>query len=527
MALARLNEREANPNPYISFISALPVRDASAQEDSRQLLRALAAQVKPLMRAHGFIVTNLEEYQFNEVFAGRNWNGGETVELVLRGPHGGFHPASWLLSTFCHELAHIKHMNHGPAFQALWAQLRREVRELQNKGYYGDGLWSSGRRLADSARVSGQGLDEGELPEYICGGAHSRTRPSSLRRLRRQPVNGPSNHTGRQTGRKRKAGGRVTAKGTFEGGGRALNEDVDDEDAKKAGAGFRKKAGSKSAREARALAAERRLSALQSSTSGPSSTSAKPEPSEDTDSGSDSDENNDSTQFVAETDQDRRRTMLESDGDGKGLKASFGDFVDDFVFPTFDGSDSEMQAASRTGPTISSGSSKGKGKEKAPARSGEVPQPPSKRPRSEISSKGKGKGKGSEAIKPLTDFFAPASTSRVPGDSEPGEQAPKKKTRKTTSLSYGNFVQGEVRHRKKEALGMQAGSSRTLSDARQAASAGRSRLLDMKPAGQASSSEHSGNRDEGQGWTCLVCTLSNQESYLACAACGATRSESS
>lgn len=239
--------------------------------------------------------------------------------------------------------------------------------------------------------------------------------------------------------------------------------------------------------------------------SGPSSTSGKPEPSEDAGSGSDSDENNDSTQFVAETDQDRRRTMLESDGDGKGLKASFGDFVDDFVFPTFDGSDSEMQAASRTGPTISSGSSKGKGKEKAPARSGEVPQPPSKRPRSEISSKGK--GKGSKAIKPLTDFFAPASTSRVPGDSEPGEQAPKKKTRKTTSLSYGDFVQGEVRHRKKEALGMQAGSSRTLGDARQAAPAGRSRLLDLGPAGQASSSEQSGNRGDGQGWTCLVCTL--------------------
>lgn len=30
-------------------------------------------------------------------------------------------------------------MNHGPAFQALWRQLRNEVRALQNKGYYGDG----------------------------------------------------------------------------------------------------------------------------------------------------------------------------------------------------------------------------------------------------------------------------------------------------------------------------------------------------------------------------------------------------
>ena len=30
-------------------------------------------------------------------------------------------------------------MNHGPAFQALWKKLRNDVRELQAKGYYGDG----------------------------------------------------------------------------------------------------------------------------------------------------------------------------------------------------------------------------------------------------------------------------------------------------------------------------------------------------------------------------------------------------
>jgi len=29
-------------------------------------------------------------------------------------------------------------MNHGPAFQALWKRLRTEVRQLQDKGYYGD-----------------------------------------------------------------------------------------------------------------------------------------------------------------------------------------------------------------------------------------------------------------------------------------------------------------------------------------------------------------------------------------------------
>jgi hypothetical protein len=59
-------------------------------------------------------------------------------------------------------------MNHGPDFQALWARLRSEVRELQVRGYYGDGYWSSGQRLADSARISGDGaITTDELPEYL------------------------------------------------------------------------------------------------------------------------------------------------------------------------------------------------------------------------------------------------------------------------------------------------------------------------------------------------------------------------
>jgi len=81
-------------------------------------------------------------------------------------------------------------MNHGPAFQALWTRLRTEVRQLQDRGYYGDGMssctstfpasecfcrlgyWSSGTRLRDSARVGGEGVEDGNFPEYIvryCG----------------------------------------------------------------------------------------------------------------------------------------------------------------------------------------------------------------------------------------------------------------------------------------------------------------------------------------------------------------------
>ncbi|KAF8471527.1 WLM domain-containing protein [Gautieria morchelliformis] len=60
------------------------------------------------MKTHGFTVNSFEEYESNKVFLGRNWNNGETVELVLRDGGGRFYPVSTLLSVFCHELAHIK-----------------------------------------------------------------------------------------------------------------------------------------------------------------------------------------------------------------------------------------------------------------------------------------------------------------------------------------------------------------------------------------------------------------------------------
>ena len=118
-------------------------------------------------------------------------------------------------------------------------------------------MWSSGTRLADSAVMVGSGPIEDDLPEYMvmsppvydpdaltissqCGGAQSRARPSARRR-RRQPVAGPSTLTGAQTAKRRKAGSRITAAGTFNGSGQALN--ADDEYKKIAGTGFRKKAG--------------------------------------------------------------------------------------------------------------------------------------------------------------------------------------------------------------------------------------------------------------------------------------------
>ena len=61
MVHVRLNEREANPNPHINFITPLKMVDPAAEEEARQLLRALAAQVRPIMKAHGFVVNSCEE----------------------------------------------------------------------------------------------------------------------------------------------------------------------------------------------------------------------------------------------------------------------------------------------------------------------------------------------------------------------------------------------------------------------------------------------------------------------------------
>ncbi|KAF8311702.1 WLM-domain-containing protein [Clavulina sp. PMI_390] len=263
MVHTRINEKVDSPNPYVNFISALPTSGAvSSHEDSIKLLRALAAQVKPVMKAHGFVVNSLEE-------ARRNWNAGETIELVLRREDGRFWPVAHLLSVFCHELAHIKHMHHLPSFHKLRIQLQNEVLALQQKGYFGDGMYSAGHRLADSMIVPPEGVTQEALPDYVCGGAQPKSRSQAFsngkrrrriitRRPRTDPT--PSLHTGAQTKKKLKAGGRVTSKFAFGGeDAQSKGHAVGGEGA----GGFRKSAKSKTAREQRAVAAERRLHQLQ------------------------------------------------------------------------------------------------------------------------------------------------------------------------------------------------------------------------------------------------------------------------
>ncbi|KZT07806.1 WLM-domain-containing protein [Laetiporus sulphureus 93-53] len=516
MVHVRLNAHETNPNQHVNFITALPHPDTAAHEAARQLLRALAAQVRPVMKAHGFVVNSLEEYEHNRVFAGRNWNNGEVVELVLRGASGSFQPVSWLMNTLCHELAHIAHMNHGRDFQALWAKLRNEVRELQMKGYYGDGYWSSGTRLADSARVGEQSFGADELPEYMCGGAQKRTRPTARRRrihTRTQPA-GPSTHTGVQTAKQRKAGARVTTQGAFGSGpGKTLNDDVSDEERKKAGAGFRKKAGSKRARQERAEAAERRLRALQgqASSSVPSG-SNNPPPSDDESS---------DTELLPETDQDRRRAMIdtaEGADELEGLRSSRADvWADFFVRAASSSSLKQRTAVPDAGCDVQKvGAAGGTGAISSGSGSGSTK---------------KVKRMGREEDQPMLEDWLP-SAALPSGSSSTG-----KKPRQTgkSAIPYGSLVEDEVKLRKRESFGL-TGWGQRLGDGSELASTRLSALArgckpnaaDASEGANAtlnSTSAQSRSPSPSEEWTCLMCTLRNEPGHLACSACATPRGE--
>lgn len=278
MVHLRLNDPDTSRNKHINYITALP--QYADSEQARHRLLQLAAQVQPVMKKHGFQINSLEEFEWNREFAGRNWNNGEIVELVLRRQDGSFAPLQWVLMVFCHELAHIKYMNHIPSQHGkLDRDLRNACRDLQARGYYGDGFWSAGQRLEDNAFVAGRGMNSLQgLPEYSCGGAfQSKPRKGRTNKRRRTTANsgsrkrgfkGPSLHTGAQTAPNTKGGRRIQTllpgQGSRVDGNNHLPTASAFNTSYKADANstFRKRTQTTSARELRAQAALRRFDAV-------------------------------------------------------------------------------------------------------------------------------------------------------------------------------------------------------------------------------------------------------------------------
>lgn len=285
MVHLRLNDGDTARNEFINFVSAL---DGHAdKDDALRRLHQLAAIYKPIMKRHGLRINHLQEYEPNPEFAGRNWNAGENIEMVLRDHSGLFLPFGLICSVFAHELAHNFQMNHSAKHTKLTRELNQERLELQRNGYYGDGFWSAGKRLDDASWVAGESsVTNAQLPSNLCGGAWKRRGASNKRRQKRRGGDGttkrrkkgvPSLRTGAQTGAniERVAGNsrryldlpgqgsRVDGNNTIPTASAKSESYKEDPNST-----FRKRANTNAARDARAAAAMKRMAALKSEQDG-------------------------------------------------------------------------------------------------------------------------------------------------------------------------------------------------------------------------------------------------------------------
>ena len=140
-------------------------------------------------------------------------------------------------------------------WQSFWATNKlytNELRDLQARGYRGDGFWSAGQ-LVRGGVFQGDGVG-GEVDQaYVCGGAMQKKNGFSRSTHRRRAYDGRSttgggksraepSHRGALKGKGPKAGARVTSKRAFAGAGdgHALSNDPEQST-------YRKRAGAKEA----------------------------------------------------------------------------------------------------------------------------------------------------------------------------------------------------------------------------------------------------------------------------------------
>lgn len=124
------------------------------------------------MKEHHLSVTTLEEYEPNREFVGRNFNGGEIIQLVLKARSGHWLPFNYVQMVMMHELAHCVQMNHSRAFWKVRNLYAEQMRTLWRNAYTGEGMWGRGALLG-TGEFENNTVTEGEdLPEHLCGGTY-------------------------------------------------------------------------------------------------------------------------------------------------------------------------------------------------------------------------------------------------------------------------------------------------------------------------------------------------------------------
>ncbi|KAF2459544.1 WLM domain-containing protein [Lineolata rhizophorae] len=194
LGFERLNERVQRPNALLNFIK--PLDDERATSPARAVLERVAAVMYPIMKRHHIAVMALEEFPPNLEFAGRNFNAGEVIQLVLRAPGGGGGGGGggWLSErhvqmVMIHELAHCKEMNHSRAFWKVRDQFAAELRELWAKGYTGEGMWGRGR-VAGTGEMSARQGETDWMPKDLCGGTYRSSGGRRGKKRKRQDQGG-------------------------------------------------------------------------------------------------------------------------------------------------------------------------------------------------------------------------------------------------------------------------------------------------------------------------------------------------
>ncbi|GAA5839321.1 hypothetical protein JCM3766R1_004799 [Sporobolomyces carnicolor] len=118
-----------------------------------ELLRKIHSKVKPIMKAHGWVLPVLAEFfPKNPNLLGININRGKKICLRLRpahDPHSFLPLEEELIGTMLHELTHNHRGPHDDVFDKFLDGLWNEYDNLASKGYTGEGFLGSGRRVGE------------------------------------------------------------------------------------------------------------------------------------------------------------------------------------------------------------------------------------------------------------------------------------------------------------------------------------------------------------------------------------------